>query len=51
MKNETFDTLKEKWYDVLLFLAIEEKLANHMIYNHDDMIIEILKKINKFYEQ
>jgi hypothetical protein len=50
MKNETFEILKEKWYNELLFMRIEEILANHMIYNHDDMIIQILENINKYYE-
>jgi hypothetical protein len=43
------NNMKNKDYDLLLAEKIENILANYMIYKHDNMIIDIIKEVNNFY--
>ena len=49
MDDKTTEILKDKNYNLLLALKIENILANYMIYKHDNMIIDIIEEVNNFY--
>lgn len=50
MKYVTYEKIRNRDLNMELWDEIEKVLSNYLITNHDNMIIDILEKIQEAYE-